>query len=178
MKKMSTPVLAAIGFLVIVLISLNQFNRLPGTSYRIVSELVLYDQATKRTYEFENQDVRLAFIRQLSSQSSRGFRASDIRSFLEDSYHQTTTSENLIESVYGGDEGAIMKLGQSKLDLGTEIVSYPVFAGQYGNIRLETSLLCQEYQVEQRLANQTEWVYLGKYTVKIPERERYVPVYW
>ncbi|HEL1601649.1 hypothetical protein [Streptococcus suis] len=184
MKRLSTPIFAALGFFLIVFVALNQFGRVPGTSYQIISELVLYNQATEQTYEFENHEVRKAFIRQLSSTSSRGFQASDSRTSLEATYHETIMSENLISSIYGGEEGRIMEFSRPRktalgnLIFASESVSYPVFARKYGNIRLETTILCQGFRVEQRLANQSNWVDLGTYTVKNLKETRYVPIYW
>ncbi|WP_253269254.1 hypothetical protein [Streptococcus suis] len=48
MKRLSTPIFAALGFFLIVFVALNQFGRVPGTSYQIISELVLYNQATEQ----------------------------------------------------------------------------------------------------------------------------------
>ncbi|HEL1674808.1 TPA: hypothetical protein ACIRI2_000027 [Streptococcus suis] len=180
MKRLSTPIFAALGFFLIVFVALNQFGRVPGTSYQIISELVLYNQATEQTYEFENHEVRKAFIRQLSSTSSRGFQASDSRTSLETTYPETIMSENLISSIYGGEEGRIMEFSRPrKSALGNLVfASESVFARKYGNIRLETTILCQEFRVEQRLANQSNWVDLGTYIVKSPKETRYVPIYW
>ncbi|MFX3714253.1 hypothetical protein ACJBRI_10630, partial [Streptococcus suis] len=57
----------------------------------------------------------------------------------------------------------------------SESFSYPVFERKYGNIRLETTIICQEFRVEQRLANESHWVDLGTYTVKSRKETRYVP---
>ncbi|CYV10222.1 hypothetical protein [Streptococcus suis] len=108
----------------------------------------------------------------------------DSRTSLETTYHETIMSENLISSIYGGEEGRIMEFSRPRktalgnLVFASESVSYPVFARKYGNIRLETTILCQEFRVEQRLANQSNWIDLGTYTVKSPKETRYVPIYW
>ncbi|MBS8032807.1 hypothetical protein F6P52_10090, partial [Streptococcus suis] len=92
------------------------------------------------------------------------FQASDSRTSLEATYHETIMSENLISSIYGGEEGRIMEFSRPRkstlgnLVFASESVSYLVFARKYGNIRLETTILCQEFRVEQRLANQSNWV--------------------
>ena len=142
----------------------RQAEVIPGTNYKILSDLVLQDRETGVIYTFENLEVRTAFVSGIEEDQA----------VLEKNFETREMGEDLVDKVYGGEEGQMMEWTESKgfgWNWFSSTISYPVPAGKYGIIRLETRYKNETYRLEQ------EGKLLGTYTVKTPQEEYLVPIY-
>ncbi|MGG9992069.1 hypothetical protein ACQ7BN_06315 [Streptococcus suis] len=166
-------------------------ENIPGTNFETVSSssLSLYDKVNNELYEFENEEIMSMFIEQQSSIKLRSYVPTERRNVLVRTYNKVGQSGNLITTVYAGPHGATMTLThgvsiafEGVTSTTTEGRSYNIPANKHGNIRLETTIRCQEYKIEQRInagGNQVgPWQYAGSFTKKTFVSNRYIPVYW
>lgn len=82
----------------------RQVGVISGTNYKILSDLVLQDRETGVIYTFENLEVRTAFVSGIEEDQA----------VLEKNFETREMGEELLDKVYGGEEGQMMEWTESK----------------------------------------------------------------
>lgn len=132
----------------------RQRNRVWGTRFQRLDNLVLYDPHNKTSYSFSNKESQKIFIRLSKSKDvSQGYRQTPPTVIKQETL---IADEPKSDAAYGGDYGGTLQLYEQ----GGVTIEIPIPANHYAQIYLKTEYLITSSQIEEK--QDGKWVVVGQ----------------
>ena len=132
----------------------GQKDKVWGTRFQRLDNLVLYDPHNKTSYTFSNKKSQQVFIQLSKSKDvSQGYRQTPPTVIKQETL---IADEPKSDAAYGGDYGGTLQLYEQ----GGVTIEIPIPANHYAQIYLKTEYLITSSQIEEK--QNGKWVVIGQ----------------